>query len=119
MARAPAPLFSDIVDDGPDGKKVIALAVPVLGTNGTFRGAVLGMFHLELNTVSPFFGTIIKLRIGGTASSFLIDRNQRVVYATDFNLVGTQFTRYPTTQMADGQVGVTVTRTADNRRIVA
>ena len=119
MARSPAPLFSDIVDDGPDGRKVVVLAVPVSGTNGTFRGAVLGMFQLEASTVSPLYGTIIKLRIGGSGSSFIIDRNQRVVYSSDFNQIGTQFTRYPTTLVAEGQVGVTVTRTADNHRIVA
>lgn len=40
MARTPRPVFSDVVADGPQGLDVIALAVPITGSQGEFLGTI-------------------------------------------------------------------------------
>ena len=85
MVHAPAPVFSDILNDGPDGARVIVVAVPITGPRGEFVGTLAGMFRLGATNISSFYATIVKLRIGendpayqaltwwiGTGRSFII-----------------------------------------------
>ncbi|HET7775617.1 MAG TPA: cache domain-containing protein, partial [Azospira sp.] len=120
MVRTPAPLISDIEPNGPNGRTVVILAVPVLGAANEFQGVLLGMFNLEASAVSPFYGAMIKQRLGGSGKAIVLDGNGRIVYATDFNRIGSSFAPYPgTTQVIGNHTGVIDTRDADGQRILA
>ncbi|NJN95057.1 MAG: hypothetical protein HC875_13615 [Anaerolineales bacterium] len=120
MARTPRPIFSDIVTDGPQGLEVIALAVPVTGDQGEFLGVVVGMFRLGARTVSAFYGGIVKQRLGESGQTYLIDSTGRVIYHSDINRIGEDFSTQPVIQAAKaGRTGSIRTRDLTGRDIVA
>ncbi len=69
MIRTPALDFSNIETYGLNGENIIAIAVPIMGEQDEFRGVAVGMFSLDTSAVSPFYGTILKLRIGRSGTS--------------------------------------------------
>jgi signal transduction histidine kinase len=120
MVRSPTLVFSDIVPDGPSGQNVIVMGVPILGAHDEFLGVVLGMFRLDAPAVSPFYGTIIKLRLGRSGNAFIVDGNNRVIFASNSKQVGSEFSGHPVdAETRKGQVGAVRTRSEDNREIVA
>ncbi|MBE7474408.1 MAG: hypothetical protein DPW09_17350 [Anaerolineae bacterium] len=120
MARTPQPVFSDIVADGPQGLEVIALAVPVTSDQGEFLGAVVGMFRLGATTVSAFYGGIVKQRLGESGQTYLIDSAGRVIYHSDINRIGEDFSTQPVAQAARaGKTGSIRSRDLAGRDIVA
>lgn len=120
MARAPQPIFSGIVADGPQGIDVIALAVPITGSQGEFLGTMVGMFRLGARNVSAFYGSIVKLRIGESGSTYLVDSTGRVIYHSDINRIGHDFSTQPVVQQAmNGKAGSIRTRDLAGRDIVA
>ncbi|MBE7551523.1 MAG: GAF domain-containing protein [Anaerolineales bacterium] len=120
MARAPRPTFSDIVADGPQGIEVIALAVPITSDRGEFLGAVVGMFRLGARTVSAFYGGIVKLRLAENGNTYLVDSAGRVIYHSDVNRIGDDFSTQPVIQEAlQGKVGSIRTSNVTGRDTVA
>ncbi len=120
MVRGPALYISNIEPNGPNGEEVIALAVPILGERGEFRGVAAGMFLLDVNSVSPFYGALIKLRIGRSGNAYLVDSNRRILFTNFSQQIGELFTSHPVANQAlTGRVGVTRTRSLDGRDIVA
>jgi two-component system NtrC family sensor kinase len=120
MVRTPALFFSDIESYGVNEEDTIAIAVPILGERDEYRGIAVGFFSLNSKAVSPFYGTILKLHIGRSGKAFLIDGNNRVIYATDSYQTGEPFTGHPVTELAAAhQVGALRTRSNDGSDIVA
>lgn len=120
MLRLPSTTFSDVETTGPGTGKQIALAVPILGLRNEFRGEVVGMFQLNPDAASSFYGTLVRLRIGRSGTAYLVDGNGVIIYASDAGLIGTQLTNHPTAPLiASGQVGALRTRSLDGRDIVA
>ena len=120
MILTPGLAFSDIEPDGPNNEPVISIALPILGTRDEFNGVAIGMFRLNADALSTFYGTIIRLRIGRSGNAFIVDGNQRVIYASDFNLIGSSFADHPDAPQAlSGRVGSLRTRSNDGRDIVA
>jgi signal transduction histidine kinase len=120
MVRSPTLIISDIVPDGPSNQNVIVMAVPILDAHEEFHGVVVGMFRIDAPAVSPFYGTIIKLRLGRNGNAFIIDRNNRLIYASDSEQVGALFSSHPVAAQAlEGRVGANRTRSNDNRDIIA
>ena len=64
MVRTPGLTITDIEAVGPRGEDVIVLALPIESADEEFRGVVAGMFRLDPSAISPFYGALIKLRIG-------------------------------------------------------
>lgn len=95
IVRTGQPVYSDISADGPGGEWAIAVAVPVISTQNEFRGVVAGLFRLGAVSVSPFYGEIVKLRIGVSdpahLSIYLVDSTGRVIYHSDNQWVGSDF----------------------------
>ncbi len=111
--------FSDISSDGPDGAKVVVISVPILGEKQEFKGVVLGMFRMDTSAVSPFYGTLIKQRIGGNGDAYLIDGQGGIIYASNFNLVGTNFSNYPVSSgILSGKFEAQRIKSPDGRDIV-
>jgi nitrate/nitrite-specific signal transduction histidine kinase len=120
MARTPQPTFSDIVADGPAGVEVIALAVPITGDQGEFLGTVVGMFRLGARTVSAFYGSIVKLRLGESGDTYLLDATGRVIYHSDINRIGADFSGQPVVRTAmAGKAGSLRTWDVGGQDIVA
>ena len=113
-------VYSDVVTMGPDGAKVICVAVPITGEQGEFVGAMVGMFRLGATAVSAFYGDIVKLRIGESGSTYLVDGNGQVIYHSDPDRIGEDFSSQAVVQQVlSGQVGALRTRDLEGQDIVA
>lgn len=120
VSSPPAPVFSNIVTDGPNGTKVIVLAVPVIGSQGELKGAIAGMFKVGATAVSTFYGDIVKLRIGEGGSVYLVDGNGQVIYHANFDRIGDDFSTQPVVQQVlAGKSGAIRTNDPEGRDIVA
>jgi signal transduction histidine kinase/HAMP domain-containing protein len=120
MIRSPSVVFSNIEPSSVNREDVIVIAIPILNADEEFRGVALGIFRLRATAVSPFYGTIIKQRIGRSGNAFVVDGNNRLIYASDLNLIGRSFSYHPVTSHAlPGRVGAIRTQTIDGRDIVA
>jgi len=120
MLREPEPVFSDIMTDGPGSAEVIVVAVPITGEQGEFLGTMVGMFRLGATTVSAFYGGIVKLRFGQSGSAYLVDGQGRVIYHSDSDLIGDDFSAQEVVQQVlNGQVDALRTRDLAGQDIVA
>lgn len=120
MVRSPGLIFSNIVPDGPQGTDVIVVAVPITGSQGEFSGTMVGMFRLGATSVSAFYGTIVKLRIGESGDTYLVDGNGRVIYHSDDAYIGQNFSAQEVVQRVLTKEGGAIrTRDFDGRDIVA
>ena len=64
ILRGGASVFSDVIPGGTGHPNVVALAVPILNSNGEFRGTLVGMFDVGASSTSALYGGIVKLRLG-------------------------------------------------------
>lgn len=120
MMRSPGLVFSNVVPDGPQGSDVIVVAVPITGEQGEFLGTMMGMFRVGATTVSAFYGTIVKLRIGESGQTYLVDNNGRVIYHSDADYLGQDFSAQAVVQrVLNGETGAVRTRDLRGRDIVA
>lgn len=120
LLRSTQPFISDISTDGPGGAEVVVMSVPILGENQEFKGAVVGMFRLEAYEVSPFFGKIVKLRIGQSGTAFIVDGNGKLIYDSEFTRIGEDFSDQPVYQQSQlKKLGAERTQSSDGRLIVA
>jgi hypothetical protein len=85
---SPSAALSDIVADGPGGADVVAIAVPVTGSHGEFVGLLAGMFQIGAPSVSALYGDIVRLRIGESGSTYIVDGTGRLVYHSDPAQIG-------------------------------
>jgi nitrate/nitrite-specific signal transduction histidine kinase len=116
----PAPVFSNILADGPDGADVIAVAVPVIGDKGEFRGVLLGMFELGPTAVSALYGSIVKLQVADTRNAFVVDGEGRVIYDSDFSRIGRDVSVEPAVQeVLAGRSDAIAARAADGSSLIA
>jgi len=118
MLRTPAPYFSNIETD-PGGNQVIYISVPILTPREEFKGVVLGAFRVDAITVSPFYGTIVRLRVDRSGFAYIVDGNNRVVFASDVGLIGSSFYGHPLSNLASGSVNDALRMSIDNRDVVA
>jgi nitrate/nitrite-specific signal transduction histidine kinase len=120
IVRTTGPVYSDIVPEGPGGTSTIVLAVPITSSEGEFQGMVAGMFRLGARSVSAFYGNIVKLRVGESGSAYLVDSKGRLIYHSDFDLIGQDVAREPVVKdVLAGRVGASRARGLDGSDIVA
>jgi signal transduction histidine kinase len=120
MVRTPGLIITNIEPNGPDGEDVIAIAVPIIGSREEFNGVAVGMFRLNATSISPFYGALIKLRIGRTGDAFLVDNSHRIIFSNNPNLIGEEFLNHPVAEKAfNGSVGVLRTQDANGQEILA
>ena len=114
------PVFSNIETDGPQGAAVIAIAVPILDDRDQFLGALVGMFRLGASNVSPFYGTILRLRLARSGEAYVIAERGAIIYASDPAQIGQDFAAHPVATLAlTGQVGAVRTQAPDGREVLA
>lgn len=83
LLASPRARFSGVIDLGVGRSEVVMVSVPILGENQEFLGALVGMFRLGDSGVSPLYASIVRLRIGQTGSTYLVDQNGRILYDSD------------------------------------
>ena len=76
--------FSNAIGDGRGD--VIVVAVPISSPNGEFLGALAGKFRLGEPTISAFYASLVRLRIGEGA--YLVDDSGQVIYHPDPGQIG-------------------------------
>lgn len=84
-------VVSDALADGPQGSQVVVVAVPITSHRGDFLGALAGMFRLGEPTISAFYASLVRLRIGEQGTAILIDSSGQVIYHPEADQIGTQF----------------------------
>lgn len=115
-----ATVFSDILTDGPDGVDVVAFVVPINGSRGEIRGALVGMFKLGSTTISPFYASIVRLRIGESGRTFLVDSLGRIIYHSDISRTGEDFSsEYEVKEVLAGRIGAVRTLNEADEDVVA
>ena len=120
IVRSQKPVFSNIMVAEPLETEVVVVAVPITGNQGQFLGSVIGEFRLNPTATSAFYGGIVKLRIGGSGGAYLVDGSGRVIFHSDTDQIGADFSAQPVVrQVLAGQSGVTRTEDFDGRDIVA
>ncbi|MBL7200563.1 MAG: GAF domain-containing protein [Anaerolineae bacterium] len=120
MLRTPAPVFSDVLPDGPFGSEVIVVAIPIRGDQGQFLGTIAGLFRLDLMAIGPFYRSVTQLRIGTSGNTYLVDGSGKVIYHSDPGRIGDDFsTQVAVQRVSGGQAGVLRTKDLNDREIVA
>jgi len=120
LLSAEAPIFSSAVTDGPEGEQVIVVSVPVFGARNEFVGALLGMLRLGQSTLSPFYAMIVRLRIGQSGTTYLIDGNGNILFDSGSRSIGLPYSSYALPGLVfDPQGGAVRTQDADGNEIVA
>lgn len=120
MIRVPGTVFSNVVNDGPGGAPVVVVAVPITNARGELVGTLAGMFRVGAASVSSFYGSIVRLRIGAGQDAYLVDRNGLVIYHTNEDWIGRNLSTQPVVQQVNsGKVDALRTRDTGGRAIVA
>jgi signal transduction histidine kinase len=120
IVRSMRPVFSDLLQDGPLGFPVVAVAVPVQAEGGQFRGALVGMFRLGRTAVSALYGDILRLRIVEDGFTILSDGSGRVIYHTQPDRILANYAGVPLVSRAlAGESGATRTRDAEGQDVLA
>lgn len=80
--------YSETTNDGPDGSPVAVVSVPIMGEGGEFVGALVGMFRLGESRVSSLYASIVRLRIGQSGNTYVLDSNGGILYDSSFTRIG-------------------------------
>ena len=93
LTNSPASaVFSDAQGDGPAGAPVIAVSVPVIDGEGRFVGALAGLLRLGQSAISPYYATLVKLRVSPDGTAYVIDRSNRILFDSASLREGEQYT---------------------------
>ncbi|HEY85429.1 MAG TPA: GAF domain-containing protein, partial [Chloroflexi bacterium] len=120
MLRFPATTFSNITPDGPNGEEVIVIAVPIVGQQGQFLGVIAGLLRLDASTANLVYSQIMTPRIGESGSAYVVDGNGRVLFHSNADHIGDDFSEQEAARQAMArQMGAIRTCNLDGREIVA
>ena len=96
-----APLaLSDAANDGPGGLPVVMAAVPITSPEGEFLGALAGLFRLGEPTLSAFYASLVRLRMGESGTAYLVDGQGQVIYHQSLERIGESLVNDPVVQRA-------------------
>jgi serine phosphatase RsbU (regulator of sigma subunit) len=112
-------VFSNAVNDGPAGTQVIMVSVPLLDGQGRFMGAVAGMLRLSQSTLSPYYATLVKLRVSPDGTVYLVDRSGKILFDSASLRNGEQYTNHPLPRSGEADAAETLrTRDPTGREIL-
>jgi len=83
--------FSDIINSPVDGSASVVVSVPVRSENGEFVGVLAGIFRLGESQTSAFYASIVRLRLGYSGSTYVVDGAGKVLYDSDYKEIGQVF----------------------------
>ncbi|MGD8850036.1 MAG: cache domain-containing protein, partial [Anaerolineales bacterium] len=83
---------SDVQRMGMDGQQVVMIGVPIQGDEGQFSGALVGMFELGADSLSAFYASIVRLRLGQSGTTYIADSSGRILYDSGSGRIGRSLT---------------------------
>jgi len=115
--------FSDIVEQGPLNRAVVAVSAPIETPDGRYVGSAVGFFDIGREAVhkgSAFYTSILREMRGWESGDFyLVDGAGRALYHTDQTRIGEAMTAQDgVRQLLAGQIGAFRTRDLAGVRIV-
>jgi hypothetical protein len=66
----------------------IVVAVPIRGEGDAFLGALAGVFHLGEHTLSSFYADTVRLRLGQSGTTTIVDGTGRILFDSESTGVG-------------------------------
>lgn len=112
-----SPSFSDVSADGPDGARVVMLAVPVTNNRSEMLGALVGLFRVGAPTTSALYGSIIRLRAAPGVNTVILDSSGATVYQSEES-PGETSQWMPTASLLDAAASGTVRSERAGRPVV-
>jgi hypothetical protein len=105
-------VFSNAANEGPGGTPVIVVSVPIIEGKDRFVGVLVGMLRLSQSTISPYYATLVKMRVSPDGTAYLIDGSRKILFDSSSERNGQQYTNLPVpaTPAADG---IAAQRTVD------
>ena len=80
--------ISDIQRTGSNDGQVVLLGVPMQGEVGQFSGALVGMFKLGEDTLSAFYASVVRLRLGQSGTTYIVDGSGRILFDSESQRIG-------------------------------
>jgi signal transduction histidine kinase len=115
-----SPIFSDIVYDGFQGFDYVVAIMPMQQSEGQLAGGIAGLFRIGASTDSPLYASVEELRRGASHCLYLVDGNGRVIYHSNPEYIGQDFSARTMVEMAlSGWAGAYRTHDLEGREIVA
>jgi nitrate/nitrite-specific signal transduction histidine kinase len=97
-----------------------ALAVPIIGPGGEFRGVVAGFFNLGAANLYPFGNDVLDLSLGAGRQVYLVDSQGQLLYHADTAQIGANYRALPAVAaLLEGQEGALRTVNDSGAAIVA
>lgn len=116
ISQLQASTFSSTLVDDLNGESALVVAVPVVGPNGRFSGALLGALQLSTSQVGE---PVRRLATSTDGYAYLVDNGGRVIFHPDPSQVGADFGANPAVQaVLSGESGGSVWETAGGERLV-
>jgi hypothetical protein len=78
--NTPGLFLSEAITFPHSTSEVVVLSVPLITSENEFKGVLAGMFKIGATSVSSFYASIVKLRLGLTGSTYLLDGQNRILY---------------------------------------
>jgi nitrate/nitrite-specific signal transduction histidine kinase len=87
--------LTPVAGDGGETRYATAIAVPVVGPAGEFRGVVAGFYHIDESGRHPFAESLASLPLGDGRQVYLVDGGGRLLYHPDPQRIGADYSRLP------------------------
>jgi hypothetical protein len=96
------------------------IGTPIQDEGGHFVGALVGLFNLGEDTLSAFYASIVRLRLGQSGTTYIADGNGRILYDSESGHIGANLTPEQTSMLeSQDESGALLTRDERDNQIVA
>jgi signal transduction histidine kinase len=114
------PVFSDVVYDGTQVERFVVVVMATKSRQGRSAGGIAGLFRLGDATDSALYRSLEKIRRRESSCVFLVDGAGQVIYHSDGEHIGEDFSDQTTVDMVlTGWAGAYRTHDLDGEEIVA
>jgi signal transduction histidine kinase len=111
-----APFFSHVITSPLTGEPMIVVTVPILGTDDTFSGALLGVVYLRTSALGDLVKNLI---VGNNGVAYLVGQRGTVLYHHDPTVIGANYSGRPSVaQVKRGLGGGLLWQTSEGQRFV-
>lgn len=113
-------LMSDIVYDGPDGRPVVAVALPIRGERSAVVGVIAGLFLLDEDQPNAFYRSLHKYHVRPESRFYVVDSQARSLDPMRYERIGQEDRTAPqVAAVLAGESGALRTHTRKEGDIIA
>jgi nitrate/nitrite-specific signal transduction histidine kinase len=118
--RTLQPTFSDVFRDAISGEDVILVAVPIVGSDGEFKGVLAGMSEIRYPLLGSIYAEVFEFKVGRSGYAYLVDGNGRAVYHPDSSQVGRNLADFvPVVRATRGETGAVLTEDETGETVIS